>query len=393
MSSRDDPTGMDLHELHEAYADGRLEPVQVLRAHLDRLHAVGRALRCVITPMETVAWAQAEESAARWRAGRPLGWLDGIPVGLKDNIAVAGLRCTAGTAALEDWVPDRDATVVTRLREAGAVLIAKLNMHEAALGATSANPVYGDCVNPLRAGHTPGGSSGGSAAAVAAEMRREARAGPEARAYRGRGGGGEASLTPEQRASVADVIGQLKMALAKNLHRIMDTFREFDEDQSGKIDKREFRLALQKLGIVAHKSEYDLTFDSLDNDRSGTLEYHELHEHLRRRAGDPSQRDASLGTGAAMGAQRGASTTGGAAPRSPARPNKEGPSSSGSTPRSPNGASGSPNKEGPAGRGAVVAPSWAPPSPKPASLELTPDQKASVAGVIGQLKMALRIDF
>jgi len=137
------------------------------------------------------------------------------------------------------------------------------------------------------------------AAAVAAEMRREARAGPEARAYRGRGGGGEASLTPEQRASVADVIGQLKMALAKNLHRIMDTFREFDEDQSGKIDKREFQLALRKLGIVAHKSAFDNTFDTFDDDRSGTLEYHELNNKLRRRVDDPSHTSAMGGGGGA----------------------------------------------------------------------------------------------
>lgn len=170
MSLRDDPTRMDLHELHAAYANGRLEPVEVLRAHLDRLHTVGQRLRCVITPLDAMAWAQAQASAERWRAGRPLGWLDGIPVGLKDNIAVAGVRCTAGTAALDDEIPERDATVVTRLREAGAVLIAKLNLHEAALGATTANPFHGDCLNPLREGYTPGGSSGGSAAAVAAGL-------------------------------------------------------------------------------------------------------------------------------------------------------------------------------------------------------------------------------
>ena len=86
---------------------------------------------------------------------------------------------------------------------------------------------------------------------------------------------------PDQTSSVAGIIGQLKMALAMNLPRIIDTFREIDEDQSGKINKRGFRLALQKLGIVAHKSTCDLTFDSLDNDRSGTIEYEELKTHLR----------------------------------------------------------------------------------------------------------------
>eukprot|EP00900_Chrysochromulina_parva_P020539 jgi/Chrpa1/3118/Chrysochromulina_OHIO_Genome00015335-RA len=108
-------------------------------------------------------------------------------------------------------------------------------------------------------------------------------------------------LTPAQKASVAGIIGQLKMVFAKNLSRISDTFREFDKDQSGKIDKREFRLALQKLGVVAHKSDYDLTFDSLDNDRSGTIEYEELNEHLRRRVGDPSHRSAIDVGGAVAG--------------------------------------------------------------------------------------------
>lgn len=166
----DDPTRLDLHDLHAAYAAGRFEPVAVLRAHLARMDALAPSLRCLITRMDTLAWAQARASAARWAAGRPIGLLDGIPVGLKDNIAVAGVACTAGTAALRAWVPGCDAAVVTRLRDAGAVLVAKLNLHEAALGATTANPVFGDCQNPRRAGYTPGGSSGGSAAAVAAGL-------------------------------------------------------------------------------------------------------------------------------------------------------------------------------------------------------------------------------
>jgi aspartyl-tRNA(Asn)/glutamyl-tRNA(Gln) amidotransferase subunit A len=166
----EDATRLDLHQLHAAYAEGRLEPVGVLCQHLARADIVAPALRAVITRMDALALEQAHASAERWRAGRPLGLLDGIPVGLKDNIAVAGVPCSAGTAALKGWVPSKDAGVVTRLREAGAVLTAKLNLHEAALGATTANPVFGDCQNPLRPGFTPGGSSGGSAAAVAAGL-------------------------------------------------------------------------------------------------------------------------------------------------------------------------------------------------------------------------------
>jgi Ca2+-binding EF-hand superfamily protein len=145
---------------------------------------------------------------------------------------------------------------------------------------------------------SPRGSLGAATSLLAQQLRERAQVGaaPEAAPL---------ELTPAQKASVAGVIGQLKMALAKNLHRIIDTFREFDEDQSGKIDKREFRSALQKLGVVAHKSHYDLTFDSFDSDRSGALEYQELYAHLRRRVGvDPPHTiaiGAVGGAGAAMG--------------------------------------------------------------------------------------------
>jgi aspartyl-tRNA(Asn)/glutamyl-tRNA(Gln) amidotransferase subunit A len=96
------------------------------------------------------------------------GALGGIPVAVKDNIAVAGVATTDGTAAFADRIAARDATVVARLKAAGAAVIGTLNMHEGALGATTDNPFWGRCMNPLKAGFTPGGSSGGSGAVVAA---------------------------------------------------------------------------------------------------------------------------------------------------------------------------------------------------------------------------------
>ena len=126
------------------------------------------ALRAFITVAGDSAREQAQESRRRFTEGRPLGPLDGIPIGIKDNINVAGLPCTAGTAAFRTRIPEHDARAVTRLKQGGAVLLGKLNMHEGALGATTDNLMYGRCINPLRPGYTPGGSSGGSAAAVAA---------------------------------------------------------------------------------------------------------------------------------------------------------------------------------------------------------------------------------
>ena len=91
-----------------------------------------------------------------------------MPVGLKDLFHTRGVRTTSGTTVLAGFVPTEDATVVTRLRDAGAVVLGKLNMNELAFGATGENLHYGDCLNPWNAGHITGGSSSGSAAAAAA---------------------------------------------------------------------------------------------------------------------------------------------------------------------------------------------------------------------------------
>lgn len=98
------------------------------------------------------------------------GPLAGLTIGIKANIAVAGLPWTGGMALRRDVIAERDAAVVAKLRAAGAAIIGMLNMHEAALGATTDNRFFGRTMNPHRHGHTPGGSSGGSGAAVAAGL-------------------------------------------------------------------------------------------------------------------------------------------------------------------------------------------------------------------------------
>jgi aspartyl-tRNA(Asn)/glutamyl-tRNA(Gln) amidotransferase subunit A len=119
-----------------------------------------------VTVTADLARAQAAEAEREIAAGRYRGPLHGIPVAVKDLFATKGIRTTAGSRILKDWIPEEDATVVRKLREAGAVLLGKLGMHEFAYGISSVNPHFGDVRNPWDTTRIPGGSSGGSAVAV-----------------------------------------------------------------------------------------------------------------------------------------------------------------------------------------------------------------------------------
>jgi aspartyl-tRNA(Asn)/glutamyl-tRNA(Gln) amidotransferase subunit A len=154
-------------DMGRALAAGEATSVALTRAALDRAHDL-RDLNAFITMLPDSALDAARASDARRAGGKALGPLDGIPLAIKDNIAIAGVPTTDGTRAFANRIAVADATVITRLRAAGAVIIGTLNMHEGALGATTDNPFWGLCDNPAAPGHTPGGSSGGSAAAIAA---------------------------------------------------------------------------------------------------------------------------------------------------------------------------------------------------------------------------------
>jgi len=159
----------DLTAQSQALAAGRVSSVELTRAQLDAI-AARPALNAYLHVDAEGALRAAAASDARRAAGLVLGALDGLTLAVKDNIDVAGMPTTAGMATRRGRVAAQDAFAVARLREAGMVVLGKLNMHEAALGATNDNPHYGRCENPRRAGYTPGGSSGGSACAVAAGL-------------------------------------------------------------------------------------------------------------------------------------------------------------------------------------------------------------------------------
>jgi aspartyl-tRNA(Asn)/glutamyl-tRNA(Gln) amidotransferase subunit A len=139
-------------------------------AALDAITRFNPATNAFILVDEAGARAAAAEVDAERARGVDRGPLHGIPISLKDLIDVAGQPTTAASRVLRDRRAGVDATVVTRLREAGAVLIGKTNLHEFALGTTSEESAYGAVMNPHDAGHSAGGSSGGSAAAVACGM-------------------------------------------------------------------------------------------------------------------------------------------------------------------------------------------------------------------------------
>src|ERR1700682_5207586 len=145
-------------------------PTQLTEACLTRIQTYNPKLNAFITVLRERALAQARELEAEQRAGRFRSPLHGIPIALKDNIDTAGIRTTAASAVFDDRVPEHDAEVTRRLKQAGAVLIGKTNLHEFAMGGTSATSYYGPVRNPWALDRNPGGSSGGSAAAVAADM-------------------------------------------------------------------------------------------------------------------------------------------------------------------------------------------------------------------------------
>lgn len=150
-----------------AIASGDLSPVDLVDACLERIDQV-QHLHAYIAVYADQSRQVAKAAESMLAAGHRLGPLHGIPISLKDNIAVAGRVTTAGSKILADRKPDEDATVTAKLKGAGAIILGKTNMHEFAWGGTSANPHYGSVRNPWNPDRFPAGSSGGSGAAVAA---------------------------------------------------------------------------------------------------------------------------------------------------------------------------------------------------------------------------------
>lgn len=157
----------------QAYRDGTTTPEEVAKKLLDAIEASNTTnppLRAVIAVDREDVMKQAREATLRIKAGKPLSVFDGVPVAVKDELDMLPYPTTVGTSFLGKSPATKDATIVARMRAAGALLVGKTNMHEIGINVTGFNPHHGTARNPYNVNHYTGGSSSGSAAAVAAGL-------------------------------------------------------------------------------------------------------------------------------------------------------------------------------------------------------------------------------
>lgn len=153
--------------LSELIGKREISPVEVINAFLERIEAVQKRINAFITVLDGEAREAAKRAEEEIAKGHYRGPLHGIPFAAKDLFFTGGVKTTCGSRILADFVPEENGTVISRLIEAGAILVGKTNMHEFAFGTTNLNNHYGHARNPWNSEHMTGGSSGGSAAALA----------------------------------------------------------------------------------------------------------------------------------------------------------------------------------------------------------------------------------
>ena len=168
MTAIETLTKAPMAEIARSLRRRTVSPLELVDAYSRRIEEAG-GLHAFITLPGERARREARRAERRLSRGEP-GALLGVPIAVKDLFATRGVRTTAGSRILKDWVPSRDAAVITRLRAEGAIIFGKTNLHEFAYGVSTANPWWGVARNPHDARRSPGGSSGGSAIAVVAGL-------------------------------------------------------------------------------------------------------------------------------------------------------------------------------------------------------------------------------
>ena len=165
-----DVTNLTIQEASKLISSQQIKAKELTSAYLDRAKKLNEKLNAFITFSEGFAFEKAAKVDKLIEDNQPIGPLAGIPIGLKDLYSTKGIRTTAGSKVLEDYVPSYDATVVTKLKDAGSVIIGKTNQDAWGHGSSGENSDFGPTKNPYDLARVPGGSSSGSAAAIAAGM-------------------------------------------------------------------------------------------------------------------------------------------------------------------------------------------------------------------------------
>jgi len=155
-------------EIKKGLEEKKFSTVEIVKEYLEKIKKEDKKIKAFITLREDEAIKEAIEVDKKIASGQELRLLEGLPVGLKDNIATKGLKTTCSSKILEDFVPPYDAGAVVKIKEKGGIVIGKLNMDEFAMGSSNENSAFFDTKNPWDLSRVPGGSSGGSAAAVSA---------------------------------------------------------------------------------------------------------------------------------------------------------------------------------------------------------------------------------
>lgn len=161
--------GLTAHELHDKLVNKEVSSVEITESVFKRIEEVEERVKAFVTLTRENALTQAKETDAKIIRGEKIGPLEGIPVVVKDNMCTEGVLTTCSSKMLHNFVPPYDATVVKKLKNAGAVIIGKGNMDEFAMGSSTENSRFFSTRNPWDTDRVPGGSSGGSAASVAAD--------------------------------------------------------------------------------------------------------------------------------------------------------------------------------------------------------------------------------
>lgn len=160
---------LTIRQAHQGLKNREFSATELTTAVLEQIKKMDKQIHAYLTLTEALALEQAKKVDEKIKKREQIGILEGIPIAIKDNILVEGIKCTAGSKILENYIAPYQATVVKKLKKAGAVILGKTNMDEFAMGSSTEHSAFGPTKNPIDLERVPGGSSGGSAAAVAAD--------------------------------------------------------------------------------------------------------------------------------------------------------------------------------------------------------------------------------